>query len=98
MPLRSRAAISSCRTRRAAAAEAFRTLVTALSLLDRRKPSNLSLERRSLRGQNFNAIHCATAFAQSGLKTILVDGDLRRPSCIPGFLTASRSPWASVIF
>ena len=62
-------------------AESFRTLVTSLSLIgpeqDRR--SFLTTSAVPAEGKTFNAIHCATAFAQNGFRTVLVDADLRRP-------------------
>ena len=49
-------------------------------LLALRKTAGHSYYKRgSLEGKTFNAVHCATAFAQNGFKTILVDADLRRP-------------------
>ena len=62
-------------------AEAFRTLSTALSLIgpEENRRTFLITSAVPSEGKTFNAVHCATAFAQNGLKTILVDADLRRP-------------------
>jgi len=37
-------------------------------------------ERGSGGGKKFCSLNCAAAFAQQGLRTLLLDGDLRRPS------------------
>jgi succinoglycan biosynthesis transport protein ExoP len=62
-------------------AESFRTLATSLSLIGPEENRRTFLVTSAVpsEGKTFNAIHCATAFAQNGLKTILVDADLRRP-------------------
>ena len=62
-------------------AEAFRTLATALSLIGPEETRRTFLVTSAVpsEGKTFNAIHCATAFAQNGFRTILVDADLRRP-------------------
>jgi succinoglycan biosynthesis transport protein ExoP len=62
-------------------AESFRTLATSLSLMgpEENRRTFLFTSAVSSEGKTFNAIHCATAFAQNGLKTILLDADLRRP-------------------
>jgi polysaccharide biosynthesis transport protein len=62
-------------------AEGFRTLVTSLSLIGPEESRRTFLFTGAVpaEGKTFSAIHCATAFAQNGFKTILVDADLRRP-------------------
>ena len=62
-------------------AESFRTLVTSLSLIgpEENRRSFLVTSAIPAEGKTFNAIHCATAFAQNGFRTVLVDADLRRP-------------------
>jgi polysaccharide biosynthesis transport protein len=66
---------------RTAQAESFRTLATSLSLIgpEENRRTFLFTSAVPSEGKTFNAIHCATAFAQNGLKTILLDADLRRP-------------------
>jgi polysaccharide biosynthesis transport protein len=62
-------------------AESFRTLAASLSLIGPEENRRTFLFTSAIlsEGKTFNALHCATAFAQNGLKTILVDADLRRP-------------------
>ena len=62
-------------------AEAFRTLATSLSLIGPEEGRRTFLLTSAVpsEGKTFCAIHCATAFAQNGFKTILLDADLRRP-------------------
>jgi capsular exopolysaccharide synthesis family protein len=63
-------------------AEAFRTLRTSLSMLgkveDRR--SFIFTSATPQEGKSFVSINYAAALAQQGLKTLLIDADLRRPS------------------
>ena len=62
-------------------AESFRTLAASLSLIgpEENRRTFLFTSAVSSEGKTFNAVHCATAFAQNGFKTILVDADLRGP-------------------
>ena len=62
-------------------AESFRTLAASLIRIgpEENRRTFLFTSAVSSEGKTFNAVHCATAFAQNGFKTILVDADLRRP-------------------
>jgi succinoglycan biosynthesis transport protein ExoP len=64
------------------AAESFRTLRTSLLLLGKNTEHNTLLFTSAVQseGKSFCAINCAVAFAQQGLKTLLIDADLRSPS------------------
>jgi polysaccharide biosynthesis transport protein len=63
-------------------AESFRSLRTSLSLLGERVGHQTFLFTSALvsEGKSFCAVNCAAAFAQQGLKTLLIDADLRSPS------------------
>jgi capsular exopolysaccharide synthesis family protein len=63
-------------------AESFRSLRTSLSLLGERPGHQTFLFTSALvsEGKSFCAVNCAVAFAQQGLKTLLIDADLRSPS------------------
>ena len=62
-------------------AESFRTLAASLIRIGLQENGRAFLftSAVSSEGKSFNAVHCATAFAQNGFKTILVDADLRCP-------------------
>ena len=95
LEMRALGAIPSCRrTRKAVAngvlpilddpviAESFRTLRASLSLLSKGAESHVYLFSSAMpgEGKSFCAVNCAAAFAQLGLKTLLIDADLRQPS------------------
>lgn len=67
---------------RSAAAEAYRTLRTNLMFRSVENPIHTLLVTSSSTGEGKSEAlaNLAVTFAQSGNKTILVDGDLRRPS------------------
>jgi capsular exopolysaccharide synthesis family protein len=63
-------------------AEAFRTLRTSLSMLGKEENRRTFLMTSALpqEGKSFCSLNFAASMAQSGLKTVLIDGDLRRPN------------------
>jgi capsular exopolysaccharide synthesis family protein len=63
-------------------AEAFRTLRTSLSLLPGGGDQRTVLFASAVpgEGKSFCSMNYASALAQQGLRTLLIDGDLRRPS------------------
>jgi succinoglycan biosynthesis transport protein ExoP len=65
-----------------ATAESFRSLRTSLSLLGKSEGHKAFLFTSAVvsEGKSFCAVNCAVAFAQMGLKTLLIDADLRKPS------------------
>src|SRR5437773_3817780 len=64
------------------AAEAFRNLRAALSLLGPEAERKISLFTSALpaEGKSFTSANYALALAQQGYRVLLIDGDLRRPS------------------
>src|SRR5207245_7840501 len=77
------------------AAEAFRTLRAALSLLGPESERKISLFTSALpgEGKSFTSANYAVALAQQGYRVLLLDGDLRRPSLhkIFGFTGKSKT-------
>jgi capsular exopolysaccharide synthesis family protein len=70
------------------AAEAFRALRTSLSLLGKGgSPPKTFLFTSAVpaEGKSSCAINCAMAFAQQGLKTLLIDADIRIPTLATTF-------------
>lgn len=63
-------------------AEAFRTLRASLSLLPDKEKRRIFLFTSAIpsEGKTFSAINCAASFALEGLRTIVIDADLRIPS------------------
>jgi len=64
------------------AAEAFRTLRTSVSMLGRVEERRTFLFTSALpqEGKTFCSLNFALCLAQQGLKTLIIDGDLRRPT------------------
>lgn len=63
-------------------AEAFRTLRTSVSMLGRAEHRRTFLFTSALpqEGKTFSSLNFSLCLAQQGLKTIVIDGDLRRPA------------------
>lgn len=74
-------------------AEAFRTLRTSLSMLGRAEHRRTFLFTSAVpsEGKTFTSMNYAMCLAQQGLKTLLIDGDLRRPS-VQKYLLGHRNP------
>lgn len=62
-----------------AASESFRTLRTAIALHDERTERIIVTSAEPGDGKSTVAVNLAAAFAQSGKRTLVIDGDLRRP-------------------
>jgi succinoglycan biosynthesis transport protein ExoP len=62
--------------------EAFRTLRASLSMLGRQNDRKVFLFTSSLpgEGKTFCSMNYALSLARQGLKTLIIDGDLRRPT------------------
>jgi len=67
--------------RDSALAESFRSLRTSLSLLGESQDwkTFLFTSANPREGKSFCAVHCAAAFALGGLRTLLIDADMRFP-------------------
>jgi polysaccharide biosynthesis transport protein len=63
-------------------AEAFRSLRTSLSMLGREEDRRTFLFTSALpqEGKTFCSLNYAVSLAQQGLRTVVIDGDLRRPA------------------
>ena len=105
IPLRSRLPLDTARNLmrdqpRSAPAESFRALRTAMALIGEGAPRSLAFTSALPgEGKSFCAVNYAVALAQQGLRTVLVDADLRMPSLgriyfegreLPGFIDVMR--------
>lgn len=75
-------------------AEAFRSLRTALSFLGQEKDFKTVLftSANPGEGKTYCSLNCATALAQQGLRTLLIDADLRRPNLSKALLPDAKVP------
>ena len=82
LPIRKEDDLPIVREQHGAIAENFRTLRTALHLLDPPKERRIFLFTSAVpgEGKSFCAASLALAFAQQGLRTLLIDADMRRPA------------------
>lgn len=82
-----------------AAAEQFRVLLARLGRIAGRRPLHVVAVTSAARGEGrtFTAANLALTAAQEGRATILVEGDLRRPSLAKLFGLAPRAGLAEVI-
>ncbi|MEI8233450.1 MAG: polysaccharide biosynthesis tyrosine autokinase [Verrucomicrobiota bacterium] len=78
-------------------AEAFRSLRASLELAAHRKDGGVFLFTSAVpsEGKTFTSIHMAVAFAQQGLRTLLIDADLRAPKIGDIFACGRRTPGVS---
>ncbi len=79
--------------------ESVRTLRNSILLasLDRRYRSLLVTSAQPAEGKTTTAVNLASAHAQQGQRTLLIDGDLRRPSVHRNFNLAGVAGLASVL-
>jgi len=75
-------------------AEAYRTLRVSLSMLGPEHERRILLFVSAIpgEGKTYTSLNCAATMAQQGLKTLLVDADLRRPSLHKALLDSKDSP------
>jgi succinoglycan biosynthesis transport protein ExoP len=75
-------------------AEAFRSLRTAISFLgsDKDRKTVLFTSANPAEGKSYCSLNYAVALAQTGLRTLLVDADLRRPSLSKIVLADPKAP------
>ncbi len=75
-------------------AEAFRTLRTSIALVGGRDQRKIFLFTSALpsEGKTFSSANFAITLAQQGFRTLIVDGDLRKPSVSQLFFQEHRKP------
>ena len=75
-------------------AEAFRSLRTALSFLGHEKDFKTVLftSANPGEGKTYCSLNCAAALARQGLRTLLIDADLRRPNLTKALLPDAKEP------
>lgn len=90
----SRATLAVLTDPKGSAAENFRSLCVAVSLLGREKNHRVILFSSALaeEGKTFTSSNYAISLAQRGLKTLLIDADLRRPTVHEAFGFKNNEP------
>jgi len=75
-------------------AEAFRSLRTALSFLGPEKDFKTVLftSANPGEGKTYCSLNCAAALSQLGLRTLIIDADLRRPKLSKALVTDAKAP------
>lgn len=75
-------------------AEAYRTLRVSLSMLGPEAERRVILFVSAIpeEGKTYTSLNTAVALAQQGLKTLLIDADLRRPSLHKALLDSKETP------
>jgi polysaccharide biosynthesis transport protein len=75
-------------------AEAFRSLRTALSFLGPEKDFKTVLftSANPGEGKTYTSLNCAAALSQLGLRTLVIDADLRRPKLSKALVTDPKAP------
>ncbi|MHB1131362.1 MAG: tyrosine-protein kinase domain-containing protein [Chloroflexota bacterium] len=93
------AALVSLQAPLSAPAEAYRVLCTNLrfALLDNASPTLLVTSPGPCEGKTTTAVNLATSFAHSGMRTILVDADLRKPALHELFFVGNESGLTSLL-
>jgi succinoglycan biosynthesis transport protein ExoP len=78
-------------------AEAFRSLRTALSFLGQQSDFKTVLftSANPGEGKTYCSLNCAAALAQMGLRTLLIDADLRRPNLTKALMADTKKPGLS---
>ena len=76
-------------------AEAYRTLRVSISMLGPEEERRVLLFVSAIpeEGKTYTSLNTAVVFAQQGLKTLLIDADLRRPSLHKALLTVDTLPY-----
>jgi capsular exopolysaccharide synthesis family protein len=80
--------------RQGVVAEAFRTLRTSIALVGGRDQRQVFLFTSALpsEGKTFTSANFAATLAQQGFRTLIIDGDLRKPSVSQLFFGEHRKP------
>ncbi len=75
-------------------AEAFRSLRTAISFLgpEKDRKTVLFTSANPAEGKSYCSLNYAVALAQTGLRTLLIDADLRRPNLSKAVLAGAKTP------